>query len=1408
MTTFKNTIILFILGMLYPFMALHAQTTIDKPDNIIEDVDCFTIPPATKWDMERKHVSNAYVHSLATPFVGDLDGDGRVEVVAPSGENFNTSANILVFDDRLQLKHTITPPSPMPNYSTTTLLIADVDNDRKGEIVVACQDGLLRCYTHDGAFLGNPNTPKWTSSAAYPYLSPSPVSQCVSLIVADIDGDGNAEILAGNNIYAAESGNFLVALPAGGRGYANGHSQSYMPVFADINNDGIQEVVAGNTVYQVVITDRATPTGNTATILAQISMPDGFTAVADIDGDGTLDVIVTGRNLPVSNEACMYVWDGAAAAQIGNTVTIPSNLGRISRPFAGDITSNGRPNIAFTYTNKIEAYEYDSKTNQFNNLWSKPTTDASGATTMSMFDFNQDGEVELVYRDETQLRIIGKDGENKTAFRCYSATHTEYPVIVDLDRDGHADILVSGSETVPSPGPNQVRLYSYGSITPGQWAPARSVWNQHAYNATNINADLSVPRNPDPLAVFDGPDGNPGGGDDVRPFNNFLQQQTLLNRNGTPLWLAPNAEYVNDPVYDYYPDGDSLRITIDVQNSGDAPFYVPFYISVYKKGGTETLVKTDSIMQVIPIGSTAQKVISIKNLSNYQPFDSLVIQLNDKNQGKYEQLECNTTGNRRGEIRRKIVRAHPDLATVQKYYSVEILELPNDSLPASPPAVSISVPAKAGVLNVVGNKLVYTNTGGPLTENIDSFRYQVTLYNPEVLADRTYAAWVYVYVLEDLNGAAACSGQAYKVELLSKPAGTTFSWYDSGGGGTPSVGNTRTVTNTTDVTFQIQPDVTIPRYALLGGFPKGVFTIKMANPGGITPTMRWTGQADSLWQNPANWVVLKSDASGKPYEAPASHAPTTCVNVIIPSNVDYFPELVDSAYCADILMKDRAMLKNPHVLVYRNASVEIKLKPAERDRFVMWSAPLRNMYSGDYHYRVNGAVRPQGDAFMTLFQQANPDHTPGSTAAKNYFTATIGSVNQPLDLGRAFNLKVVQNSITNDSLLRFPSPADSYNGVNLPSRSDKNKFITHGQNLDASGQFDLPVTGGEADNKLVQVVNPYMAYLSMGQFLANNNHAIQNGYYFWNGEISTGFNILTTMNNGNRIEVAGNPLTSYLGSATDAWIAPLQSFFVAKTNEAVPRTTLKMSPDWTTTSPVSSYSLRASKKTVSNGGVLHITLSQGEKKAYAALLYNPSASNFTDPEDMPAIIYDELPLAVYTFSMNEALAINSSSTFDMFNVPIGFRATTAGETKLEFTNQETFGYDVVLIDNVLNKRIDLSATPEYTFTVTKTNSAPVEINDRFSLEMKYTGNGVTITGNEAATQPTTLQVSAGAGYIYIKSESGVIGRLQVYDTVGRLVYGTANLNESQFKLPVNSKQMYIVKATIGEETVVEKIMAN
>jgi hypothetical protein len=618
----------------------------EKPDNI-SDADCFLPASATKWDIERKATSDVQVYWLATPFVGDLDGDGKPEIVAPDNPSPQspTASAMLIFNDSLRLIKRIAPPYPMPDYHTMSFLIADVDNDKKGDIVVATTNRTLYCYDLDSPETGSPG--KWggpTEAYSAVYGSHSP-----SLVAADVNGDGHVVILAADKIYDGATGKRLVTLPAGGRGFAAGGPQSFMPVFADMDNDGRQEVVAGNTVYKITINDYADASKNSANVLAQIPAPagykasvDGFTSVADIDLDGDLDVIVTGGH-PAEEKALLYVWDGATPAQIGQTLSFSSAGKRISRAFAGDVSGDGRPDIAFTYTKKMEAYSYNPAENKLNRLWEKTTSDASGATTMSMFDFNQDGKVELVYRDESHLRIIDHAGNDIESVPCGSATHTEYPVVVDLDGDGHADILVSGSKT-PLNGDlsTPIYLHRFGSATPGQWASARPVWNQHAYNAVNINDDLTVPASPlHPATAFPGKDGRLGTDDDVRPYNAFLQQQTTLHEDGVPIWITPNAVF-DAAQTAISRDGDSVSIRVCIVNHGSAALGAPVYASLYRDDAAKsaTFVKTDSIKRYILPGDTACLTIGVADVRQILPFVQLVVRLNDKN-GVYPfQLEC------------------------------------------------------------------------------------------------------------------------------------------------------------------------------------------------------------------------------------------------------------------------------------------------------------------------------------------------------------------------------------------------------------------------------------------------------------------------------------------------------------------------------------------------------------------------------------------------------------------------------------------------------------------------------------------------------------------------------------------------------------------------------------------------
>jgi len=613
------------------------------PD-FINEAEC-TVPSLPfKWDIELKGYTDEFVMYLSSPLVGDLDGDGSPEIVVFDDSGISVSTGMRVFNSDLTQKHHF-------NFTTTDggtivraengfghpFALGDVDKDNKGEILVAtgALDGYkLRCYSEDGTLkwvsndgAGNEKSyfdAEWTFSKG----SASP-------IIADIDGDGAVEIFVGERIFDGSTGRLLVTLPNGlttfGRDYGRAfylNGPAYMPVFADIDNDGKLEVIGGNTTYKVSL-NRANPVLSTVTILAYVDQEDGFVSVADVDCDGILDVVVT----HFIGGTTMYVWQGNTGEMIG-TPQKPlasdgvSNGIRASRAFVGDINNDGRPEICFTYASMMAAYAFDPALNggtgDFVALWSgKTTSDTSGATTMTMFDFNLDGEVELVYRDETHIRILDKDGNNvkdddgiEAIFDCLSSTHTEYPVVVDLDGDGHAEIIVSGA--LPGEGrTNQVRLQVFGSKTAGMWAPARQVWNQHGYNPMWVNKDLSIPSNPmSPATVVGRRDGT-----SYKPYNSFLQQAGNLDMEGQSLNLSPDLEFELGKHNKIYEDtgADELKVTGYIINSGDMAFSGDFKLSLYAYNHTNSeyiLTGTQVYSsQTLDINESKTLLLTISNYS-------------------------------------------------------------------------------------------------------------------------------------------------------------------------------------------------------------------------------------------------------------------------------------------------------------------------------------------------------------------------------------------------------------------------------------------------------------------------------------------------------------------------------------------------------------------------------------------------------------------------------------------------------------------------------------------------------------------------------------------------------------------------------------------------------------------------
>ena len=303
--------------------------------------------------------------------------------------------------------------------------------------------------------------------------------------LADFNGDGIAEAYMGNTIFNANTGVILVEhAPEKGCSHT---CRDHISVAGDFLPSPGLELAAGNVIYDIEINNPNGSAGNSMIPrYADAPVTDGFTSAGDIDGDGQLDVVVvrgTGQD-----GGGIWVWnprtlDLIAGAPAGNTW---GGIGAI-----GDVDGDCLPEICMPFFEELRMYKYDG-TQNLQLLYDLPTTDNSGSSGVTMFDFNHDGNNEVVYRDLSDLKIIeGSTGSTLSSIPIQSTTGYECPVITDVDNDGEAEILISGHESQW----NRTILYCIESSS-DTWAPSRVVWNQYSYNPTFVNDDLTIPRHP------------------------------------------------------------------------------------------------------------------------------------------------------------------------------------------------------------------------------------------------------------------------------------------------------------------------------------------------------------------------------------------------------------------------------------------------------------------------------------------------------------------------------------------------------------------------------------------------------------------------------------------------------------------------------------------------------------------------------------------------------------------------------------------------------------------------------------------------------------------------------------------------------------------------------------------------
>ncbi|RMG71262.1 MAG: T9SS C-terminal target domain-containing protein [Bacteroidetes bacterium] len=546
--------------------------------------------------------TNYPIDQRQTPMVGDIDGDGMPEVMVLQD---GIPGYIRIFDGETgDHERSISVAEGTSVFAN--LAFGDVDDDGTAEIFVVTKARHITRYEHDG-------TLTWTSTLTV-------YDDYNSTNIADFDQDGTPEVYVGNLIVDAETGATRIDV-SGNTSYSTGgysDNESY-PVAIDVFSssdvvpatgspcggdcDGL-ELVAGNVVYAVDLTQT---TGLTA-VSTLATQADGVTSVCDFDQNGNLDAVVMAAGR-------VYVWDLVTATELYTAYDVPGTSAG-GRCNVADFDNDGELEIGVAGKNIYVVLE--PVTGALTAKWSDVTDDGSMRTGSTVFDFEGDGQNEVVYSDEENLLVYnGATGAKLSEVISRSGTRYDYPLVVDVNADGMAEIVIT-SQDGNGPGfsgTDYVRAYRSAN-TP--WVAAREVWNQHNFHNTNINDDLTIPQYQQNHDVVDG-------------INGFLVQSTIRLEGGLPAFAAPDAQLQVLGISDAKCAQDTLLINLRVSNSGDgrlpAGAPVAFYLGNPRLAGA-SLLDESSIPNTVEPGATEEFTVAAAFTPGDLPADIFVV-IND-----------------------------------------------------------------------------------------------------------------------------------------------------------------------------------------------------------------------------------------------------------------------------------------------------------------------------------------------------------------------------------------------------------------------------------------------------------------------------------------------------------------------------------------------------------------------------------------------------------------------------------------------------------------------------------------------------------------------------------------------------------------------------------------------------------